>query len=152
MTENSHPIPPTGALLGIDYGTKRVGVAVSDSGQIIASPLRILQKDAAITTHLATIVEEHGVVGLVVGLPVHMSGDEGEKAGEAREFGGELGSHLQLPVVYHDERFTTKMANAAMANAGLSSAKRKARVDMVAAQMMLQAFLESDCPSRDGHL
>lgn len=136
-------IPLTGVLLGIDYGTKRVGLAVSDSGQIIASPLRIVQNDAAIEKHFASVAEEYNVVGLVVGLPVHMSGDEGGKAKDAREFGTRIAQSLNLPIAYHDERFTTQMANAAMAEAGLSAGKRKARLDMVAAQIILQAFLRS---------
>lgn len=135
--------PERGCLLGLDYGSKRVGVAVSDSGQAIASPLKVVQHDAAIVRHLKSAAEEYSAVGLVVGLPVHMSGDEGEKAGLAREFGESTATALGLPIVYHDERFTSKQADSAMAAAGLSRDKRKARIDMVAAQLMLQAFLDS---------
>ncbi len=135
--------PERGCLLGLDYGSKRVGVAVSDTGQTIATPLKVLQHDAAIARHLKSIAVEYQVVGLVVGLPVHMSGDEGEKAELAREFGDRMAAALACPVVYHDERFTSKQADSAMAAAGLSRDKRKARIDMVAAQLMLQAFLDS---------
>jgi putative Holliday junction resolvase len=136
--------PERGCLLGLDYGSRRVGVAVCDGGQSIASPLKVLQQDHALIRHLKDTAEEYQATGLVVGLPVHMSGDEGEKAQLAREFGTEVATALKLPIVYHDERFTSKQADSAMADAGLSRDKRKARIDMVAAQLMLQAFLNSD--------
>ena len=137
-------LPLRGVLVGLDFGTRRVGVAVSDSGQSIASPLRVLPRDGSFHQHLARVVSEYEGVGLVVGLPVHMSGDEGEKAGQAREFGEAAAAALGLPVAFHDERFTSKQAEAALRSAGLSREKRKARIDMLAAQFMLQAYLDSD--------
>lgn len=137
------PLPDRGSLFGLDYGSKRVGVAVCDSGHTIASPLTVLRNDIVLVSLLRQSAEEYGVVGLVVGLPVHMSGDEGEKAKEARAFGDSVAAALKLPIAYHDERFTTRMANQAMSDAGLSRDKRKARVDMLAAQFMLQSFLDS---------
>lgn len=136
-------MPKSGALMGLDYGTRRVGVAVCDGTQSIASPLRVLQRDESTLIHLKLIAEEHSIAGLVVGLPVHMSGDEGQKAAEAREFGDSVATLLDLPIVYHDERFSSKQADAAMAAAGLSKQKRKARIDMLAAQFILKAFLDS---------
>ncbi|MFK7820935.1 MAG: Holliday junction resolvase RuvX [Planctomycetaceae bacterium] len=141
---SSSEFPTHGCLVGLDYGSKRVGVAVCDSGQSIGTPLKVLQQDHSIIRHLKGIAEEYAATGLVVGLPVHMSGDEGEKAKLARQFGTEVATALGLPIVYHDERFTSKQADSAMAAAGLSRDKRKARIDMVAAQLMLQAFLDSD--------
>lgn len=129
--------------MGLDYGTRRVGIAVCDGTRSIASPLRVLQRDDSTLIHLKLIAEEHQIVGLVVGLPVHMSGDEGEKAREAREFGNSVAMMLDIPIVYHDERFSSKQADAAMAAAGLSKQKRKARIDMLAAQFILKAFLDS---------
>lgn len=144
----SGSVPKSGSLLGLDYGSKRVGVAVCDASQMIASPLRVLQRDEATQHHLKLIAEEYAAVGLVVGLPVHMSGDEGQKAAQAREFGDAMAVALGLPVIYHDERFSSKQADSAMAAAGLSRDKRKARIDMLAAQFILKAFLDSDRKGR----
>ncbi len=136
-------LPERGCLFGLDYGSKRIGIAVCDGGHSIASPLTVLRNDRVFVPLLREAAAEYAVVGLVVGLPVHMSGDEGEKAREARAFGDSVAAALKLPIVYYDERFTSKMANQAMADAGLSRDKRKARVDMLAAQIMLQSFLDS---------
>lgn len=137
-------IPTKGLLIGLDYGSKRVGVAVCDSGQSIASPLKVVQQQPGIEKQLAKVADEYAAVGLIVGLPVHMSGDEGEKAKEARAFGTKIATATKLPIAFHDERFTSKIANNAMIDAGLSKQKRKARIDMLAAQIMLQSYLDSD--------
>ncbi len=141
--------PGQGRLIGLDYGTRRIGVAVSTPDQKIASPVESYARagndnDAR---HLKELAHEYEAVGLVVGLPVHMSGQEGEKAREARKFGQWLHDELGLPVCYWDERFTTAQAEGALMDASLGKSKRKARLDKVAAQIMLQAFL--DAPDRD---
>lgn len=141
--------PSEGRLLGLDFGTKRVGVAVSTPEQTISSPLenytrRDRQQDAR---HFRQLAEEYQVVGLVVGLPVHMSGDEGQKAREAREFGDRVGRQLGLPVRFWDERYTSALAEEYLMAAELSSKKRKARLDKLAAQIMLKSFL--DAPDRE---
>jgi putative Holliday junction resolvase len=82
----------------------------------------------------------------VVGLPVHTDGREGTKAAEARAFGAWLGEVTGLPVVFWDERFTTVEAESALWQAGLTHKKRKERRDRVAAQLMLQAYLDAGCP------
>jgi putative Holliday junction resolvase len=140
---------PRTRLLGIDYGSVRIGLAVSDSSRIIAFPLEIrertdVEKDAA---YFRSLVEREEIAGLVVGLPLHTTGREGTKAAEAREFGDWLRGVTGLPVIYADERFTTAFAESALWSAGLTHKKRKARRDAVAAQMMLQAFLDAGCPA-----
>lgn len=142
-------LPPRGCLMGLDYGSRRVGVAVSDGQRSIASPLAVVANDAALPKHLRSMCDDYSVVGVVVGLPVHMSGDEGEKAQAARAFGAMVSSAVGLTVVYHDERFTTQTAQAAMAEAGLSRGKRKARVDKLAAAFMLQSFLDGGSVEQD---
>lgn len=132
-------------LLGVDYGTVRVGLAICDPERIIASPLatyerRDAEKD---TDYFRKLVIAEVVGGLVVGLPVHMSGDEGGKAAEARAFGNWLATVTGLPVVYWDERYTTVAAEDHLRAAGLSSEKRKERRDRVAAQILLQAYLDA---------
>jgi putative Holliday junction resolvase len=144
--ESSETFPSTGCLLGLDYGTKRVGIAICDYEQRIAGPLDNYSRinSAADAAHLKTIASEYRATGLVVGLPVHMSGDEGEKAKEARRFAEWASAVTGLPVKFQDERFTTARADDAMRAAGLSAKKRKQRIDKVAAQMLLQAFLDRD--------
>jgi putative Holliday junction resolvase len=138
-------------LLGVDYGSVRVGLAITDELRMIASPLATYQRrdEALDAEFFRQIVEREEVGGLVVGLPVHMSGDEGEKAAEARKFGAWLAAVTGLPVVYWDERFTTKEAEAHLRSAGLSPQRRKARRDRVAAQIILQTYLEAGCPTND---
>src|SRR5262245_47543064 len=139
--------PPT-RLLGVDFGRVRVGLAVSDPDCKIAFPLatyerRDAEKDAA---HFRALVTEEGIGRLVVGLPVHLDGREGEKAIEARAFGAWLAQATGLPVVFWDERFTTVEAESALWQAGLSHKKRHERRDRVAAQILLQAYLDAGCP------
>lgn len=134
-----------GRLLGVDYGAVRVGLAVCDSERIIASPLTIYhrrdgERDA---DYFKELVRSEQIVGLVVGLPVHMSGEEGGKAKEARAFGDRLASVTGLPVVYWDERYTTADAESHLRSAGLSLQQRKERLDKVAAQILLQAYLDA---------
>jgi putative Holliday junction resolvase len=136
-------------LLGVDYGTVRIGLAVCDADRIIASPLEIrerqdTERDA---TFFRQLVEREQIGGLVVGLPLHTTGREGKKAVESREFGEWLKGVTGLPVVYADERFSTAFAESALWQAGLTHKKRKARRDAVAAQIMLQAFLDAGCPA-----
>ena len=138
----------TGRLLGVDFGTVRIGLAITDADRVIASPLEIRERqgpdrDAA---YFKALVEREQVGGLVVGLPLHTTGREGTKADEARAFGKWLGEETGLPVVFADERFSTAFAESALWAAGLTHKKRKARRDAVAAQVMLQAFIEAGCP------
>src|SRR4051812_22839964 len=116
-----------GRLLGVDFGTVRVGLAVSDSDRIIASPLATYtRRDAAAdAAYFKQLVAAEEVVGLVVGLPMHTDGREGAKAQEARAYGTWLGEVTGLPVVYADERFTTVFAESALWNAGLTHKRRK---------------------------
>ncbi len=139
-------VPSTGRLLGLDYGTVRIGIAVSDPGQQFAGPLdnytrRTEEEDIR---HLKSITKENRIVALVVGLPVHMSGDEGGMASGARRFGEWLREQLQLPVTYWDERFSSAIAEEHLLEAGLSKKKRKARLDKIAAQILLQSFLDAE--------
>ena len=135
-------------LLGVDFGTVRVGLAVCDAGRIIASPLAVYQRrdQAKDADYFRKLVEVEQVGGLVVGLPVHMSGDEGGKAKEARAFGNWLATTTGLPVVYWDERFTTKTAESYLREAGLTRQRRKDCRDKVAAQILLQAYIDAGCP------
>ena len=136
-------------LLGVDYGRVRVGLAVSDPDHKFSFPLATYERRGAErdAVYFRTLVSQEEIGGLVVGLPVHLSGDEGEKALEARAFGTWLAATTGLPVVYYDERFTTVQAEAALWDAGLTHKKRKSRRDMVAAQILLQTYLDAGCPA-----
>jgi putative Holliday junction resolvase len=144
-------LPRAGRLAGIDYGTVRVGVAITDPEQRLASPLenytrRGAAADAAWFKQLA--VNEH-LVGFVVGLPVYASGDESAKSHEARQFGAWLAELTGLPVRYFDERYTSAHAEALLIDADISRKKRKQRLDKLAAQILLAAYLESSRTAGD---
>ena len=142
---SSVPIPPTGRVVGIDYGRVRIGIAISDPRQTLASPLenytrRGPQGDARRFRHL---VAEEGVALFVVGLPVHLDGQESQISREARLFGQWLAETTGVPVQYFDERFSTSEAHELLKEAGMKHKHRKRRLDMLAAQVMLGAYLES---------
>lgn len=141
-------IPLAGRLLGVDFGTVRVGLAISDPERIIASPHETYTRkgDAADAAYFARLVAAEQVVGLVVGLPLHTGGEEGIKAKEARQYGAWLAGVTRLPVVFWDERCTTAAAEDALWAAGLSHRKRRDRRDRVAAQLILQSFIDAGCP------
>lgn len=144
-SEDERPFPEQGRLLGVDYGARRVGIAVSTPEQTIASPLQTYHRrhETEDARHLARLAAEYEIVGLVVGLPVHMSGEEGQKAQEARAFGEWMGRITGLPVRYWDERYTSSIAEVHLLSTGMSKKKRKARIDQLAAQIMLQSYLDS---------
>ncbi len=138
-------IPHQGRVAGVDYGTVRIGVAITDMGQQIASPLenynrRNQQLDDRFFVQLA---DQEEVVGFVVGLPVYTSGLESQKSIEARKFGAHLQQLTGLPVAFYDERYTSAIAEEMLQGAGLTSKKRKARLDKIAAQILLTSWLES---------
>lgn len=146
-------LPSTGRLAGIDFGTKRIGIAISDAGQRIASPHENYsrQSNEADSSFFEKLAADEELRGFVVGLPVHLSGDESEKSAEARRFAEWLAKATGLPVVFQDERFSSAGADAFLAQGGLSSKKRKNRRDMLAAQIILSSYLEStrrDSPNR----
>lgn len=138
----------TGRLLGVDFGVRRVGLAVCDADRRIASPLLTYTRKSteADADFFRNVVAEHGVTGLVVGVPIHNDGREGIKAKEAKAYGHWLATTLALPVWYWDERFSTVQAEAALWQAGLTHNKRKDRRDRVAAQIILQAYIDAGCP------
>lgn len=139
-------LPTEGRLLGIDYGHVRVGIAVSTPEQNIASPLENYTRgsDDADAEFLRELVDEYRIVGIVVGLPVHMSGDESESSRRAREFGAWVGRVTGLPVAFWDERFTSSMAEAHLMSAQLTKKQRAARRDKLAATFLLQSYLDAD--------
>lgn len=144
MTDTSAQFA-TGRVAGIDYGTVRIGIAISDARRTLASPLanynrRSLKADGE---YFAQLVKEEQVSLLVVGLPVRSDGQESKKSLEVRRFGQWLQETTGAPVEYFDERFTSREAQQLLGNAHLSKQKRKERLDKLAAQILLTAYLES---------
>ncbi len=132
-------------ILGIDYGSKRVGLSMSDPSGIIASPLGVRHRVSATQDgeFFRELVRSHQLARIVVGLPVRTDGKEGDKAQEARRYGAWLAAELGLPVEFWDERYTTVEAEEHLLGAGVRLKGRKKRRDMLAAQIMLQAYLDS---------
>lgn len=133
-------------LLALDYGTRRIGVAVSDPTETIATPLPTLVRRAGKRppwADILRIVREYEVDELVVGLPLDLAGEEGAWAAEVREFGAKLAQRTGLPVHWMDERLSSVRAEQVIRESGLPRRKRhqKQRVDAVAAALILQDFL-----------
>jgi putative Holliday junction resolvase len=139
---------PSSRLLGVDFGQVRIGLAVSDPEGKLAFPLTTYQRRSQPeeADFFRGLMEAEEIDRIIVGLPVHLDGREGVKARQAREFGQWLGAVTGLPVAFWDERFTTVEAEAALWQAGLTHKKRRARRDRVAAQILLQAYLDAGCP------
>ena len=137
--------PASGRIAGIDYGTKRIGIAISDAAQQFASPhaVRRRQSPAADADYFRQLMAREEIVQFVVGLPVHMSGDESQKSREARTFGKWLAAETSTPVEYFDERYTSWQADEILAHSQLSRDRRRQRRDMIAAQVLLASYLET---------
>jgi len=145
------PFPSDGRLLGLDFGTVRIGVAISTPEQTISSPMEIYTRrsERLDTAYFQTLVKENRVVGAVVGLPMHVSGEEGTSAQLAREFGTWFSSITNRPVTYWDERYTSSVAADILRDAGVARSKRKQRIDMLAAQILLQSYLDEQIRRRE---
>lgn len=131
-------------LMGIDLGTKTIGIALSDIGRQIASPLETIAriKFTQDAKRLAALSVRHGVGGLVVGLPLNMNGSEGPRAQSTRGFVRNLKPILPLPVLLHDERLSTAVVNRMLIEADASRTRRSELVDKLAATYILQGCLD----------
>ena len=131
-------------FLGIDFGKVRLGLAISDELGFMSHPLETLRmRDVnEVTKRIGEIVREKDVQRVVVGLPRNMDGSHGSSAGEALAFATKLRGHLSCDVVTWDERLTTVSANRALREAGRRTRETRGYVDQVAAQMILQDYLD----------
>jgi putative holliday junction resolvase len=137
-------LPGKGRLIGLDLGTKTIGLALSDVERRLASPLRTLsrsafQKDA---DTLAAIVREFEIVGLILGLPLDLEGRAGPRAQSTRAFARNLTQRIDLPLAYWDERFSTAAVNRSLIENDVSRARRAEVVDKMAAAYILQGALD----------
>jgi len=133
-------------ILGIDYGDRRIGLAIGDLEVAIATGLPTLERARAsddVIEPLRRLCREQGVEHIVVGLPINMDGSRGERAQLSLEFAERLRAELGIEVETWDERLTTRQADRAMLQGGLSRKKRKKRVDRLAAQLLLQNYLDA---------
>jgi putative Holliday junction resolvase len=137
--------PKTGTVLAFDFGEIRIGAAVGDTAIGIAHPLTTINAADKKRRYAALdkLVQEWQPARLVVGLPAHLDGVEHELSRLARKFARELGARFGLPVEVVDERLTSAAAESSLAEAGVVSRKRKPLIDQVAAQHILQAYLDA---------
>ncbi len=135
---------PVGRTMGLDVGTRTIGVALSDRLGLAAHPLATLERRGVRqdAEQLAAICREQEVVRLVVGLPLHLDGREGRSCRLARQVGEATARAAGIPVVYVDERFTTVEAERILKRAGRGRRARRERIDQVAASLILQAWLD----------
>jgi len=134
-------------ILGLDVGDKRIGVAVSDELGKIALPVQTIQRTSAPKDFrvISEIADQYEATSIVVGLPIRLDGTSSPQTEKVREFIKQLKRHVPIPVVSWDERLTTTTAEASLIEADVSRKARRKIIDSVAAQIMLQHFL--DCSS-----
>ena len=136
-----------GRVLGLDPGERRIGVALSDPGALIAQPYLVIdRRRGEAIPQIALICQDQDVHTIVVGLPVSLSGEAGSAVAAARRFGDEVQSATGRNLVYWDERFTSVQAEQALLQAGMRREKRRDKRDMVAAALILQGYLDSSGP------
>ena len=139
-------IPATGRVIAVDWGEVRIGLAMSDELQLLASPLATLVRRPGKRFPMPRFLElvtEHAPAGIVVGLPLTGEGTEGASALAAREMAGTIAARTALPVAMLDERMTTARALAAIREQGGSTRGRREEVDALAAAVLLQHFLDT---------
>lgn len=135
--------------MAIDLGEKRIGVAVSDATRTIAKAYGVLTRKSRqedFRRYAAIIAEQH-VTLLVMGLPIPLSGVEGQRAAWVRNYTADLGDHIDTPIEFWDESFSTKQAEASLRARGKRGKQVKERVDAVAAAFILQDYLDAHAPT-----
>ena len=137
-------LPPSGALMGLDLGTKTIGLAISDAGRRIASPLLTIRrtKFKADAETLLKHAAENAVAALVLGLPLNMDGSEGPRVQATRAFARNLSGLTSLPIVFWDERLSTAAVTRTLLDADASRKRRAELVDKMAAAYILQGALD----------
>ncbi len=132
-----------GRILALDYGHRRIGLALSDPHRELASPLPPLLRQGDYLGRLKQLIADRQVDELLLGLPIGLNGQEGRAAKNVRQFGCRLEAETGLPLTYFDERFTTSEAEGMMIQAGAKRSKRKSWIDSVAASLLLESYLSS---------
>lgn len=135
-------------IMGLDYGAKTVGVAISDELLMTAQPVETItrtreDKLRQTLARIEALIEEYQVEKVVIGLPKKMNNEEGERCIKTRDFAGKVESRTGLEIVFWDERLTTVAANAVLEEANVSKEHRKEYIDKVAASLILKGYLDS---------
>jgi putative Holliday junction resolvase len=144
LAEAAAHLPPRGALLGLDLGTKTIGVATSDPDRRLATAVETLARKnfTADAARLLTLAQERRAAGFVLGLPINMDGSEGPRAQSTRAFARNLAKRTRLPIALWDERLSTAAVERELIAADASRAKRAAVIDQHAAAFILQGALD----------
>jgi len=132
-------------LLGLDIGTKTVGLAISDLNHIVATPFHTIKrkKFTLDLENLTKLIEDNDIKGLVIGLPLMLDGEEGAKCQSVRQFGKNILKVYEIPIIFWDERFSTVSAEETLLKANMSRQDRSELIDKVAASVILQNLLDS---------
>ena len=144
VEELAEALPRTGRVIGLDVGSKTIGLALSDVLRTVATPLETVRRskfrqDAA---HLIALEEEHNIEAYVIGLPVNMDGSEGPRAQSTRAFARNLSQLTERPIAFWDERLSTAAAERALLEADASRKRRAEVIDKMAASYILQGALD----------
>jgi len=144
LTDAALLLPARGALIGLDLGTKTIGVASSDPERRLAAPVETIarQRFGRDAERILALAAERRAAGFVLGLPINMDGREGPRAQATRAFARNLAKHTNLPIALWDERLSTAAVERALIDADASRAKRKAVIDQHAAAYILQGALD----------
>lgn len=148
--EFKQALPPTGPLLGIDPGKKRVGLALSDASRMISAPFKTITRGklTQMIAYLGRLITQEEIVGIVMGLPLEMDGHFGPAAQAAKDWAAILGEHLKRPICMWDERLSSQiMEDFLIHEANLSRRRRFEVIDKMAASYILRSFLENDAGS-----
>ena len=131
--------------MSVDYGDVRTGIAFSDIHEVLASPYKVITENymPKLVTKLLAIIEQEKPGKIVIGLPRNMDGSYGYRCDACRELGDAIVEHVDIPVVYQDERLTTVMAHDVLSANNVRGKKRKETVDAVSAVMILQSYLDT---------
>lgn len=140
-------------IMALDIGKVRTGVAISDPSDRIAHPVTVLPslELRAGSSAFCRLLSDYQVKSLLVGLPLSLDGVEHGQASWVRDVANELGSRYEMPVSFHDERLTSRQAREMMRGSGLSERQMRGRLDMVAASLILQDYLDGQGTSERGH-
>lgn len=137
-------LAPESRLLGLDLGTKTIGLALSDVRRTIATPMETIRRSRFTrdAERLAAVIAEHDVGGLVIGLPVNMDGTEGPRCQSVRQFAANILERMEVEIAFWDERLSTAAVTRTMIEADLSRTRRRQAVDKMAAAYILQGALD----------
>ena len=145
MAEVAEQTPREGRVLALDFGKKRIGLAVSDELGVTAQGIETLHRTRVRDDldALARLVQDYRVALILVGLPLHMSGDESRQAEYTREFSERLHHRTGIPVHFWDERWTSRQAERVLRDSGIGIDKRAAALDRLSAVILLESYLDS---------